>query len=382
MNTRIKKLRQIDYLFVIVLTAYAFDFGNIKYALAWVFTGMILLSLLSKGEFHIDDIEKPFFGLLGAISFLFAITAVLQIINGFNLYALNEVIYFYTPILFIIAYARVSKEENISQVMDWSFFIYCVAFFTVNMSKLSIDNILSINFAKSYSPFESEMAFIFLIFECFFLMKGKNKKALISILFCVLCFKRICVISAILIYAFRKVIFIEKEVQKNYVIIVSAFFVVMPVLTCMILTPEFEAWFYKQFGITLYEITVSRSQRLEMVLNSDEIKYGLGSVTTFMTNSLNAMHGSNFGHRSLHNDLVQIYLECGLLGSIVFTYGFVKVSAFSRGMFVLMCYIFLECYFNHLFGAGCTQIWILIYMCIAYASARNRSINKEELWNV
>ena len=381
MSVRIKKLRQIDFLYVIVMAAYAFDVGNLKYALAWGISGVIYISLASRGQLHIDEIGKPFFGLLGVISFLFAITAVLQAINGFQAYALNEAVYFYTPIFVIIAYAQISCAERISELMDWSFLIFCAAFIVQNIHKLTIGNIMSINFANSYSPFENEMAFIFLIFECFFLMVGKEKKALISIGLCILCFKRICLISAIIIYVFRRLIFVERKAPRALVIAATAFFVALPVITCLVLTPEFETWFYRQFGITLYELTLSRSQRIEMVLNSDEIKYGLGSVTTFMTNSLNAMHGSSFEHRNLHNDLVQIYIECGLIGSVVFTYGFIKASAVRLGMFVLMCYIFVECYFNHLLGAGTAQIWILIYMCVAYASERHRIIDKEKEWN-
>lgn len=51
-------------------------------------------------------------------------------------------------------------------------------------------------------------------------------------------------------------------------------FVLLPTLTCVMLNDAFEAWFYQTFHITLYEATLSRSSRIEAVMNSGQIKYG------------------------------------------------------------------------------------------------------------
>ena len=79
----------------------------------------------------------------------------------------------------------------------------------------------------------------------------------------------------------------------------------------------------------------------------------------------------------MHNDLVKIYLECGILGSIVFTYIYMKAASVSRMLFVMMCYIFFECYFNHLFGAGSTDIWILIYLIMSIAGMTTRNAESD-----
>ena len=85
------------------------------------------------------------------------------------------------------------------------------------------------------------------------------------------------------------------------------------------------------------------------------------------------MHGSNFVSRSMHNDLIQIYLECGVIGSIIFTYVYIKSASANGISFILMCYVFFECYFNHLFGAGCTHIWILIYLMMLIVDITDRN---------
>lgn len=255
--------------------------------------------------------------------------------------------------------------------------LYVIVFLRNFAGQLTLANLKSISFANSYSPFESELAFVFLIFECFYLYMGKRKNAIISLILCILSFKRISMLAAIGFFIFSKWIVVKKAVNKKIVIVTTVVFVLLPVLTCLMLNDTLEAWFYQIFHVTLNEITLTRSSRIEAVINSGQIKYGLGSVTTYLTKYLNALHGSNFSNRNLHNDLVKIYLECGILGSIVFTYIYMKAASVSRMLFVMMCYIFFECYFNHLFGAGSTDIWILIYLIMSIAGMTTRNAESD-----
>lgn len=268
---------------------------------------------------------------------MFAITAILQMINGFNSYAINEAVYYYTPLIFIIVYSQISDEQDVETILNYLFVLYVIVFLRNFAGQLTLANLKSISFANSYSPFESELAFVFLIFECFYLYMGKRKNAIISLILCILSFKRISMLAAIGFFIFSKWIVVKKAVNKKIVIVTTVVFVLLPVLTCLMLNDTLEAWFYQIFHVTLNEITLTRSSRIEAVINSGQIKYGLGSVTTYLTKYLNALHGSNFSNRNLHNDLVKIYLECGILGSIVFTYIYMKAASVSRMLFVMMC---------------------------------------------
>lgn len=377
---RIKKVRQIDMFFLLVMIAYAFDFGNIKYAIAWCFSAVYFLGNRMYERHKWRGIGKNYLLILKGITILFVITAILQIANGFNSYAINEAIYYYTPLLLVIVYSQFSDAEEIESIMNYLFALYIIVFLKNFSGQLTLANIRSISFVDSYSPFESELAFVFLIFECFYLYSGKKTNAILSLILCVLSFKRICMIVAISFFLFSKHLVKRKNIDKKIIILVTAFFVVVPIITCMMLNSQFEAWFYHTFHVTLYEATLSRSSRIEAVMNSGQIKYGLGSVTTYLTKYLNTMHGSNFVSRSMHNDLVQMYLECGIIGSTIFTYVYMKAAAVSRMSFVLMSYIFFECYFNHLFGAGCTHIWILTYliMSVAGITTKNKEIMEKK----
>lgn len=374
---QIRKLRQVDCFFLFVMIAYAFDFGNLKYAMAWCFSAIYFLGSGLYGKRRLRGIGKEYLLIFGGITFLFAITAILQMINGFNSYAINEAVYYYTPLIFIIVYSQISEEQDVKTILNYLFVLYVIVFLKNFAGQLTLANLKSISFENSYSPFESELAFVFLIFECFYLYMGKRKNAIISLILCILSFKRISMLAAIVFFIFSKWIVVKKAVNKKIVIVTTVVFVLLPVLTCLMLNDTLEAWFYQTFHVTLNEITLTRSSRIEAVINSDQIKYGLGSVTTYLTKYLNELNGSNFSNRNLHNDLVKIYLECGILGSIVFTYIYMKAASVSRMLFVMMCYIFFECYFNHLFGAGSTDIWILIYLIMSIAGMTTRNAESD-----
>lgn len=376
----IKKLRQIDCFFLLVMIAYAFDFGDVKYAMAWGFSLIYFLGNRLYERRRLKGIGKEYLLIFYGITFLFAITVVVQIKNGFNSYAINEAIYYYTPLIFVIVYTQLSDEQKTEDIFNYLFVLYIIAFVKNFAGQFTLENIKNISFVNSYSPFESELAFVFLIFECFYLYMGKKKNALISLVLCVFSFKRICVLAAILFFVFSKFLVQKSRIKQKTVIVAVVFFVLLPVITCLILTNSFESWFYQTFHITLYEATLTRSSRIEDAMNSGQIKYGLGSVTTYLTQHLNSMHGSNFTSRNMHNDLVQMYLECGVIGSTVFTYIYMKAASVNRMSFILMCYVFFECNFNHLFGAGCTHIWILIYlmMSIAGMTIKNSNNNGEK----
>ena len=374
---QIRKLRQVDCFFLFVMIAYAFDFGNLKYAMAWCFSAIYFLGSGLYEKRRLRGIGKEYLLVFGGITFLFAITAILQMINGFNSYAINEAVYYYTPLIFIIVYSQISEEHDVETILNYLFVLYVIVFLKNFAGQLTLANLKSISFANSYSPFESELAFVFLIFECFYLYMGKRKNAIISLILCILSFKRISMLAAIVFFIFSKWIVVKKAVNKKIVIVTTVVFVLLPALTCLMLNDTLEAWFYQTFHVTLNEITLTRSSRIEAVINSGQIKYGLGSVTIYLTKYLNALHGSNFSNRNLHNDLVKIYLECGILGSIVFTYIYMKAASVSRMLFVMMCYIFFECYFNHLFGAGSTDIWILIYLIMSIAGMTTRNAESD-----
>lgn len=55
---QIRKLRQVDYFFLLVMIAYAFDFGNLKYVMAWSFRRFIFMEQVLYEKRILKGIEK------------------------------------------------------------------------------------------------------------------------------------------------------------------------------------------------------------------------------------------------------------------------------------------------------------------------------------
>ena len=375
---RIRLMRFMDYMFLFTYIAFELDFGIIKYVFALLFVAVFLTMEYIQGyPLSINDAGKSFFTIVLGIAALCVITFVLQIINGFQSYALNETIYFITPLFFVWTYANVTSQERIYKILTYLFYILVGVFLYRSIPNLTLENIKRINFLDSYSVFESGLAYPFVLLECFFLYKKEKRKAIVSMILGLLSFKRFAMIAAIVIFIISKWTLVSKPVKNRAQVVAIVFFVTLPVLTCIMCTDAVDVWFADTFGISLRKLTMTRFDRIAMVLESEDIKYGLGSTTVFMTEALNEMHQSNIDQRNLHNDLVRIYVECGLLGTVVFTTSFIKAVAKQRWIFVAMLYILAECFFNHLLGAGTVSFWILAYLLLAYS--QKEQITKQDM---
>lgn len=377
---KLKKLSFMEIFFLIIIIAYAFDFGIIKYILTWIFILLDIAFTIKKNEgmYKFGKCGLKYLNILVGILVLILITIIKQIKNGFHSYSINEIIFLLTPIAFAICYTKSMDSEKIETSMKMSFIIFILSFIYKFFNVISLKNILSISFTDSYSPFESELAYLFVVYECYFISCKNNKYAILSMFMNILSFKRLSCVFSISIFIITKVINIYKEVNKKFVIVMTILFVLLPVLTCIAVNNDIEEYIYSKYKISLDEITLSRTQRLELVLSSNQIKYGLGSTTTYLTKKLNSIHESNSEQRNLHNDLVKFYLECSIVGITVIVYVYLKNFSKTKILFILISYILLECYFNHLFGAGTTHIWIVIYIFLASQNINNMQKMEEK----
>lgn len=379
----IKKPRQIDLIFLFVYATYLLEIGNMKYVLAMFFAFLYIVIMASRDKRLVTkESEKMFVIILCSIVILAFITLLLQLWNGFQKYAINEVIYFITPLGFVWIFVNNSDENRMEKMLDYMFAVAVSTYIIRIIPDLTMDNLKEMSLRTSYSVFESGYGFTMIVFEWLYLYKKEKKKALLALVLCLLSFKRFNMLAAIVMFLFSKKLITRNRVSNWTRIVVIVWFVLLPVAMCLIVTDEFNNWFARSFGMTLHQFTLSRSTRISMLMESDEVKYGLGSTTVYLTKVYQEMHQSTIEQWNLHNDVVRIYMECGILGSVVFTSAYFKSVCFQRAPFVLMCYIFLESCVNHLFGAGSVQYWLLIYLAIAYAAEthyKEDSLRTEEI---
>ena len=381
-----------NFILYVTLICYIIDIGNLKYVVAMVgATIMFCIMVLRKGMngHFLYEFKWLFLAILG----LGAITLVMQAINGFNSYAINEVIYFITPLFFAFAYLQVNRGVDIEHVLNIIFIFYIIEFFVENISTLSLSGILSISIADSYSPYESGLSFICVVYIIYYFYKNKLLNVLIAWIFNYLSLKRFSLLCATLfvvlmllqrlynlIHRTNKVISINKKVTY----LIAAFFILVPLILKTLLNDAFQEWFYDVTGVDIDVFMLSRFTRMELVASDTFVNKGLGSTTVFLTDYYQGVFvGTIHDNFNLHNDIFKIFIECGIIGTIIFTICFFKATKLKTFSVMLMAYLFAEMMVNHLLGAGTVSFWIVAYL-ILYALNRSEqssdlALNKKNL---
>lgn len=335
------------------------DSLKIKYMIAVFAIGFLLLRYMKNlGRFvRFKDEAKS---VLLSTVILATITVIKQMQNGFMGASYNEVFFWLVPIVYV--YFLVNCIADIKPYMDTAFIIQFIFFFIDIMDKLSIKNILAINFINSNSAFESEYSFYGLVFFMYYLFMKDRRRTILSLIMTILAFKRMAVVFALFVLIMSvlqtKRGTFDKAPSSRGVFMVTVLFILVPIGFHLICSDSFGSWFYGVTGLNFNAFISGRLDRLNLCIDN-EMKYGLGSSTQFLNQVLG--RGLN---RNLHNDVLRIYRECGIIGTIAFTYDYFKMASKSRMSFMLMLYLFTDMMFNHFLGAGRTAFWIIIYLAI------------------
>ena len=350
--------------------AKAMDGMKIKYALMAVTSLYILMQLIAKrqGLFKMNVFRKESILYLIAIGSLAVITLFYQIINGFRAFVIPEFMYVLLPLLFVILIVS-ADCINITRVLDNCFYVTVAAFLIDSLGVFESSEAFSLSVLDSSSPFENPSSLIFVFLELYFLVRynKRNGKALICLIITILTFKRFSVLIALLFFIFIPMIK-DKKVPRWVFALTIIIFCAMPFLLMYFYSNEFASFFFTRYQMDFNEFTMDRFARTSYVLNhTSHIKYGFGSVSQLLTDSYGKGDTAN---RSLHSDILRIYLECSFVGTFIYNTCYflsVRKSAIS---FLFMVSIFVQMIFNHPIGAGAVGHWIIIYLIIAYLNYR------------
>ena len=305
-----------------------------------------------------------------------------QILNGFNSILINEIMYYITPLIFSFFIIN-RKNGKIEKYIDYIFYIIIILFLTINIDNLfNVKKLLAIDFINSSSPFESGFAFYLIILLIYYTYKKDKLKAIVSFAICVLSLKRITFLFSIIFLIFKNII--EKR-KVNYWILIIAFLMV-PILFNIVCNDTINSLFYDLTGMDFNVFLKGRFEFINLLFDSTEIKYGLGSCKLFLSNYYKEYY-SSLGYSGIadiydpHCDIVRFYLECTIIGSLALNYAFFKNAKNSNISTFITFYIFVESCFNHVFGSGNTVYWILVYLVIYYFNYEyNKSgINEKSL---
>lgn len=338
---------------------------KIKYILSFILAGMTLVGISKRKEFYY---KREIALLFGNVFILVAVSVIYQVINGFHGDTFNEAMYFIVPA--ILVFALVNHERgNIKKYIDFMFYLSWICFFTQMFDVATSTRIASgrimIDFIDSYSPFESGLAFFAVVFVFFYTFTGEKRKRNFSFILCVLSLKRMSFIFSILF------ILIGKRMANLKVnrLVCTAIFCLIPFAFYLVCNDNVALEFYRITGLNLNQFMMGRFDFINLLVdNSTQIKYGLGSCRAFLSHYYQIYYNT-VGLVDVydpHNDILRFFLECTILGSFSLAASHFFLTSGKTCSTILLLYIFIECCFNHLFGAGNTAYWVLVYLVVFY----------------
>ena len=196
--------------------------------------------------------------------------------------------------------------------------------FNLTIAAMVLANSYRIGGFVSIGGVEDNFCFVFGAFVTYFLMKKDYKRALIALFFVFITLKRIVflavVASSILIILpalFRSIIL------RPYILVLINLFVLL--LSCLFVLGAFNEWIFINFDVHPAKLSSARYEIQQIA--AEAIYFDLGS---FIFSGLGpgasiALGTESWGtFVSLHNDLLKLAVEFGLLFFIIFFYFFYK----------------------------------------------------------
>lgn len=324
-------------------------------------------------------LKKEFYSILGVSIVLYFISLGYQLINGeFQFYSLEELYYFIAPIFFSFIIFNMDKEQKIEKYVDVVLYVGLFSFFVTRLGRgtLTFQNIVGLFnirslFIDSVSLIsESDLSVYFLILTVYYAFKQRKFKFILAIIGTFLGYKRIAVLFLALFLIIYKFLPKNKEVNKSLWKIICMIFIISPFTVYFMCQDSFASWFYAKFNIDFNTFTMTRFDIINTVIDADLKNYGLGTVTDFLER-----RGIS-GQTNMHNDILRIFMECGIIGTVIFTFNFLKLGRNNYYSFFIMVFVFVELFVAHFLGPGSVSLWILIYLVVF--DINNKSLNFSE----
>lgn len=268
------------------------------------------------------------------------------------------------PALYAMFLINLLKLESIIKLMEITLICTVIVYFMEPghgiMDFLNVENWLNISIIHSRSFTESDICSetffnLFLFFNFYKNAKGKKVKPKhtrmlynISLLFTLLCFKRLAMLAAVCIIILNRIIDWRGSVSKYLVPAVALFFTTSTVL-------------YTEFmkgnllpGFDIYNFTTGRDYILSLWKRINYISYGYGSSMVLIG-------------RYLEMDLVQIYMELNIVAVFAFACVYFKIAGTNVYSVMVMTYAFL----NMLTASSLPGFlsWIVTFLTIASISS-------------
>lgn len=283
--------------------------------------------------------------------FIFLVFLIISFVKSnqtgvFTWGSLGESIRILIPFMYTFIIINFLSKSDITFFMRTCTLVAMICFLaTIDYSNINISNILSISFSNSYSPFENfEVSLLSNALAIYFLYNNKNNIiwCVLSVLLVFLNFKRVFIISAIILILC--VLFkIKNKRVNNFVLIISSFFWILITKFYMyMLRPENYFWDMNKLHIDIVEFTMSRAYRVWYLIQNGFQSYGLGSTTSSLNKAFKmGLTGNSLGV-TLEMDFIKILMELGIIGIAIFIFSYYELTRHNFYSYVVISLMFLQ----------------------------------------
>lgn len=314
-------------------------------------------------------LTKELLYMVSLILVLFMITIVINVTNKsiFTFRMIVELLYILIPAMLAFIILNISSRDDVIKLIK-IILLGSLGFYFVEIlmtMSINLEELLSISFVGSYSPFESYIfADISIACLCFFsyLIKGKkensyllsNKKCyILSLLFVILTFKRIHVLFSFVIVCMDVLKIKNYIVNKKIIMGLVVLFFITTLVYTWLLEGNHAKILLDLFSFDFEKFTVGRKWYFSIIENNVQMLNGYGSTTVILNHVL-------ANDKYLEMDLVKVLVETGYIGLFYFIFAYSK--QIFNDMFSVLIYLYL--FTNLLFSHSLTTFyaWTLFFI--------------------
>lgn len=285
---------------------------------------------------------KNLFYIVGVsvIFFVISLIKAKQAEYSLNFRTLVQIGLMLMPAMYTFCFINIFSTKNIIHFMEITLGILIIIYFCepphqllsfFDMSKWAKIDLLDSNSCFTESSLCAEPFLqLFLFFYYFSNIKNKNinNKVLkickwVSLVFTILCFKRLGVVFAIAMLLIEKIVDIRGKISSRFVLAFAIFFTIATIFYTKFMQGEILT------SIDTYKLSTGRDYILSLWEKRDYLSFGYGTSMLLIG-------------RYLELDLVQIYLELNIFAVFAFSYGFFKIANKNIYSLLIMTYAFMN----------------------------------------
>lgn len=308
----------------------------IKYATAFIACFVAFAHIIKNGETRfIPEFNK----LMTIVAIFTMLSIIMQVTSGsFTITTYIELIKLAMPMVLAYCILNALNDHQIYACMV-AILIISVAGYLIELKATGVStiSILRSDFFSSKSETESSgFSEIALMLSFYFLYeKRSNIASIVSVLFCILCFKRLAmlVVLAALMVSYFAPKFITRKVPVGFLNACKFLTLIACLFWCWLLLRGQENLFISLFGKSPFEFTMGRSESLRFLVESHFQSYGFGSS--------NDVIRSYFGV-PFEMDLAKIAIELTPIALVCFVWLFWDLGMSNVWAFAIIAYFMLN----------------------------------------